>query len=113
MRARRTVKERDIVKILVFGYDRMLIKSIKDSGFRSMSDVISYANNMVGDKPIDHIRVSNEARVFIDSGYRNIAMVIADCGRIANGCYHIHHIEVVNMDRGWYGTYTLYGRKID
>ncbi len=27
-----------------------------------MSDVISYANNMVGDKPIDHIRVSNEAR---------------------------------------------------
>lgn len=44
---------------------------------------------------------------------RNIAMVIADCGRIANGCYHIHHIEVVNMDRGWYGTYTLYGRKID
>lgn len=53
MRARRTVKERDIVKILVFGYDRTLIKSIKDSGFRSMSDVISYANNMVGDKPID------------------------------------------------------------
>ena len=37
MRARRTVKERDIVKILVFGYDRTLIKSIKDSGFRSMS----------------------------------------------------------------------------
>lgn len=62
MRARRTVKERDIVKILVFGYDRTLIKSIKDSGFRSMSDVISYANNMVGDKPIDHIMVSNEAR---------------------------------------------------
>lgn len=31
MRARRTVEERDIVKILVFGYDRMLIKSIKDS----------------------------------------------------------------------------------
>lgn len=54
MRARRTVKERDIVKILVFGYDRTLIKSIKDSGFRSMSDVISYANNMTGDKPIDH-----------------------------------------------------------
>ena len=52
-------------------------------------------------------------RVFIDSGYRNIAMVIADCGRIANGCYHIHHIEVVNMDRGWYGTCTLYGKKID
>lgn len=39
MRARRTVKERDIVKILVFGYDRTLIKSIKDSGFRSMSDI--------------------------------------------------------------------------
>lgn len=29
MRARRTVKERDIVKILVFGYDRTLIKSIR------------------------------------------------------------------------------------
>ena len=72
MRARRTVKERDIVKILVFGYDRMLIKSIKDSGFRSMSDVISYANNMVG----DHIRVSNEAR-------------------------------------GWCGSYTNYGKRID
>lgn len=39
MRARRPVKERDIVKILVFGYDMTLIKSIKDSGFRSMSDV--------------------------------------------------------------------------
>jgi hypothetical protein len=52
MRARRTVKERDIVKILVFGYDRTLIKSIKDSGFRSMSDVISYANNMVGISPL-------------------------------------------------------------
>lgn len=81
MRARRTVKERDIVKILVFGYDRTLIKSIKDSGFRSMSDVISYANNMVGDKPIgdkpiDHIRVSNEAR-------------------------------------GWCGSYTNYGKRID
>lgn len=47
MRARRTVKGRDIVEILVFGYDRTLIKSIKDSGFRSMSDVISYANNKV------------------------------------------------------------------
>lgn len=68
--------ERDIVKILVFGYDRTLIKSIKDSGFRSMSDVISYANNMVGDKPIDHIRVSNEAR-------------------------------------GWCGSYTNYGKRID
>lgn len=45
----------------MFGYDRTLIKSIKDSGIRSMSDVISYANNMVVDKPIDHIRVSNEA----------------------------------------------------
>lgn len=76
MRARRTVKERDIVKILVFGYDRTLIKSIKDSGFRSMSDVISYANNMAGDKPIDHI-------------------------------------EVVNMDREWYGTYTADGKKIN
>ena len=69
-------------------------------------------------KEKDDIKVSifsgdRLARVFIDSGYRNIAMVIADCGRIANGCYHIHHIEVVNMDRGWYGTYTLYGRKIN
>ena len=53
------------------------------------------------------------ARVFIDSGYRNIAMVIADCNRIANGCYHIHHIEVVNMDREWDGTYTAAGQKIN
>lgn len=30
MRARRTVKERDIVKILVFGYDRTLIKYQKE-----------------------------------------------------------------------------------
>lgn len=57
-------------------------------------------------KERDDIKVSifsgdRLARVFIDSGYRNIAMVIADCNRIANGCYHIHHIEVVNMDRGW------------
>lgn len=69
-------------------------------------------------KEKDDIKVSifsgdRLARVFIDSGYRNIAMVIADFGRIANGCYHIHHIKVVNMDRGWYGTYTLYGKKID
>lgn len=69
-------------------------------------------------KEKDDIKVSifngcRLAHVFIDSGYRNIAMVIADCGRIANGCYHIHHIEVVNMDRGWYGIYTLYGREID
>ena len=75
MRARRTVKERDIVKILVFGYDRTLIKSIKDSGFRSMSDVISYANNMVGDKAIDHIRVSNEARGWCGS-YTNYGKMI-------------------------------------
>ena len=35
--------------------------------------------------------------------YRNIAMGDSRCGRIANGCYHIHDIEVVNMDRvGWY-----------
>lgn len=69
-------------------------------------------------KEKDDIKVSifngcRLAHVFIDSGYRNIAMVIADCGRIANGCYHIPHIEVVNMDRGWYGIYTLYGREID
>ena len=42
-------------------------------------------------KEKDDIKVSifsgdRLARVFIDSGYRNIAMVIADCGRIANGC---------------------------
>lgn len=76
MRARRTVKERDIVKILVFGYDRTLIKSIKDSGFRNMSEVLYYANCMAGDKPVDHIRVSNE-------------------------------------NRGWCGSYTIYGREID
>lgn len=68
-------ERRDIVKILVFGYDRTLIKSIKDSGFRSMSDVISYANNMVGDKPIDHIRVSNEARRWCGS-YTNYGKMI-------------------------------------
>ena len=62
MRARRTVKERDIVKILVFGYDRTLIKSAMDSGFRSMSAVLSYANCMAGNKPMNHIRVSNESR---------------------------------------------------
>lgn len=50
-------------------------------------------------KEKDDIKVSifsgdRLARVFIDSGYRNI-------------------IEVVNIDRGWDGTYTLYGRKID
>lgn len=69
-------------------------------------------------KEKDDIKVSifsgdRLARVFIDSGYRNIAMVIADCNRIANGCYHIHHIEVVNMDREWYGTYTADGKKIN
>jgi hypothetical protein len=52
-------------------------------------------------KEKDDIKVSifsgdRLARVFIDSGYRNIAMVIADCGRIANGCYHIHHDEVAD-----------------
>lgn len=61
MRIRRTVKERDIVKVWVFGYDRKLIKSAADSGFRNMSEVLSYANCMAGDKPVDHIRVSNEA----------------------------------------------------
>lgn len=44
MRIRRTVKERDIVKVWVFGYDRELIKSAADSGFRNMSEVLSYAN---------------------------------------------------------------------
>ena len=59
MRVRRTVKEKDVV---VFGRDRELIKSSMDSGFRSMSAVLSYANRMAGDKPVDHIRVSNESR---------------------------------------------------
>jgi hypothetical protein len=40
MRVRRTVKEKDVVKILVFGCDRKLIKSSMDSGFRSMSAVL-------------------------------------------------------------------------
>lgn len=69
-------------------------------------------------KEKDDIKVSifsggRLVRVFMDSGYRDIAMVIADCGGMANGCYHTRHIEVVNMDRGWYGTYALYGRKMD
>lgn len=76
MRVRRTVKERDIIKIWVFGYNRQLIKSAMDSGFRSMSEVLSYANCMAGSKPVGHIRVSNE-------------------------------------DRGWCGSYTNYGKKID
>lgn len=76
MRIRRTVKERDIMKVWVFGYDRKLIKSAADSGFRNMSEVLSYANCMAGDKPVDHIRVSNE-------------------------------------NRGWCGSYTIYGREID
>lgn len=76
MRVRRTVKEKDIIKIWVFGYDRKLIKSATDSGFRSMSAVLSYANCMAGDKPVDYIRVSNE-------------------------------------NRGWCGSYTIYGREID
>ena len=75
MRIRRTVKERDIVKVWVFGYDRKLIKSAADSGFRNMSEVILYANNMVGDKPIDHIRVSNEARGWCGS-YTNYGKMI-------------------------------------
>lgn len=62
MRIRRTVKERDIVRVWVFGYDRKLMKSAEDSGFRNMSEVLSYANRMAGDKPVDHIRVSNESR---------------------------------------------------
>lgn len=75
MRIRRTVKERDIVKVWVFGYDRKLIKSAADSGFRNMSEVILYANNMVGDKPIDYIRVSNEARGWRGS-YTNYGKMI-------------------------------------
>lgn len=35
MRIRRTVKERDIMKVWVFGCDRKLIKSAADSGFRT------------------------------------------------------------------------------
>lgn len=76
MRVRRTVKEKDVIKIWVFGYDRKLIKSATDSGFRGMSAVLSYANCMAGDKPVDYIRVSNE-------------------------------------NRGWCGSYTIYGREID
>ena len=76
MRVRRTVKEKDVIKIWVFGYDRKLIKSATDSGFRSMLAVLSYANCMAGDKHVDHIRVSNE-------------------------------------NRGWCGSYTIYGREID
>lgn len=48
MRVRRTVKEKDVIKIWVFGYDRKLIKSAMDSGFRSTSAVLSYANCMAG-----------------------------------------------------------------
>lgn len=70
------VKEKDVIKIRVFGYDRKLIKSATDSWFRSMSAVLSYANCMAGDKPVDHIRVSKE-------------------------------------NRGWCGSYTIYGREID
>lgn len=54
MRIRRTVKERDIMKVWVFGYDRKLIKSAADSGFRNMSEVLSYANCMAGDKPVEY-----------------------------------------------------------
>lgn len=77
MRIRRTVKERDIVKVWVFGYDRKLIKSAADSGFRNMSEVLSYANAncMAGDKPVDHIRVSNEARGWCGS-YTNYGKMI-------------------------------------
>lgn len=46
MRVRRTVKEKDVIKIWVFGYNRKNIKSAMDSGFRSMSAVLSYANCM-------------------------------------------------------------------
>lgn len=42
MRIRRTVKERDIMKVWVFGCDRKFIKSAADSGFRNMSEVLSY-----------------------------------------------------------------------
>lgn len=62
MRVRRTVKEADIIKISVFGRDRKLIASAMDSGFRSMSAVLSCANCMAGNKPVDHIRVINEDR---------------------------------------------------
>jgi hypothetical protein len=42
--------------------DRKLIKSAMDSGFRGMSAVLSYANCMAGNKPVNHIRVSNDSR---------------------------------------------------
>lgn len=69
MRVRRTVKEKDVIKILAFGCDRKLIKSAMDSGFRSMSAVLSYANCMAGNKPVNHIRVSNESRGWCGSYY--------------------------------------------
>ena len=75
MRVRRTVKEKDVIKIWVFGYDRKLIKSAIDSGFRSMSAVLSYVNCMAGDKPVDHIRVSNEGRGWCGS-YTNYGKMI-------------------------------------
>ena len=75
MRVRRTVKEKDVIKIWVFGYNRKIIKSAIDSGFRSMSAVLSYANCMAGDKPVDHIRVSNEARGWCGS-YTNYGKMI-------------------------------------
>lgn len=40
-----------------------------------MSEVLSYANCMVVDKPIDHIRVSNEARGWCGS-YTNYGKMI-------------------------------------
>lgn len=59
---KKNCKGKGYCKVWVFGYDRKLIKSAADSGFRNMSEVLSYANCMAGDKPVDHIRVSNEAR---------------------------------------------------
>lgn len=51
-------------------------------------------------------------RVVLDSGYRNMGMVIARCGNMANGRFRIHHIRVLNQTREWYGIYTKSGKKI-
>lgn len=40
-----------------------------------MSEVLYYANCMAGDKPVDHIRVSNEARGWCGS-YTNYGKMI-------------------------------------
>lgn len=48
MRIRRTVKERDIVKVWVFGYDRKLIKSAADSFTELNVFDFTYPTNVLG-----------------------------------------------------------------